>query len=110
MVQMRGITPESETRDIYRKIIANNIANANTPGFKKDQQVFREYLTSYEKQPTTLEVPKVPASINSFYPLNGGDKSYVDVSGTSTSFSQGALKLTGNAMDLGIEGDAFFEV
>ena len=90
--------------------IANNIANANTPGFKKDKQLFKEYLTSYEKQPEVLEVPKVPASIESFYPLNGGDKSYVDVSGTTTSFSQGALKLTGNSLDLGIEGDAFFEV
>lgn len=90
--------------------IANNIANANTPGFKTDKQLFKEYLTAYEKQPTTLEVPKVPASINSFYPLNGGDKAYVDVSGTSTNYEQGALKLTGNPFDLGIEGDAFFEV
>lgn len=90
--------------------IANNIANANTPGFKKDQQLFKEYLTAYEKQPQVLEVPKVPASIESFYPLNGGDKSYADISGTSTSFMQGALKLTGNPLDLGIEGDAFFEV
>ncbi len=90
--------------------IANNIANANTPGFKKDQQLFKEYLTSYEKQPTVLETPKVPASIESFYPINGGDKSYVDLDGTSTSFAQGALKLTGNPLDMGLEGDAFFEV
>ena len=90
--------------------IANNIANANTPGFKRDEQLFKEYLTSYEKQPQVIEAPKIAASIDSFYPINGGDKSYVDVSGTSTSFSQGAMKLTGNPMDLGIEGDAFFEV
>lgn len=90
--------------------IANNIANASTPGFKKDKQLFREYLTAYERQPTTLEVPKVPASIESFYPLNGGDKSFVDVSGTSTDFQQGPLKLTDNPLDLAIEGDAFFEV
>ena len=90
--------------------IANNIANANTPGFKKDKQIFKEYLTAYEKQPEVIESPKVPASINSFYPINGGDKSFVDVSGTSTSFEQGALKVTGNNMDLAIEGDAFFEV
>jgi flagellar basal-body rod protein FlgF len=90
--------------------IANNIANANTPGFKKDQQIFKEYLTSYERQPEVIEAPKVPSSIDSFYPINGGDKSYVDINGTSTSFSQGALKLTGNPMDLGAEGDVFFEV
>lgn len=90
--------------------IANNIANANTPGFKRDQQIFKEYLTAYEKQPEVIESPKIPASIDSFYPINGGDKSFVDVNGTSTSFSQGALKVTGNAMDLGLEGDAFLEV
>lgn len=90
--------------------IANNIANANTAGFKKDQQLFKEYLTSYEKQPLALEVPKVPASIDSFYPLNGGDKAYVDINGTSTSYEQGAMKVTGNPLDLGIEGRAFFEV
>ena len=90
--------------------ITNNIANANTPGFKGDQKIFREYLTAYEKIPEVIEAPKVPASINSFYPLNGGDKSYVDVDGISTNFGQGALKLTGNPLDIGIEGDAFFEV
>ena len=57
-----------------------------------------------------MEVPKVPASVESFYPLNGGDKSFVDTAGTSTIFSQGPLKLTDNLLDLGIEGDAFFEV
>jgi flagellar basal-body rod protein FlgF len=88
--------------------IANNIANANTPGFKRDQQLFKEYLTAYEKQPTALEVPKVPASIDSFYPLNGGDKSFVDLNGTATSFAQGAMKVTGNPLDLGLEGDGFF--
>jgi flagellar basal-body rod protein FlgF len=90
--------------------IANNIANANTAGFKRDTQLFKEYLTAYEKQPEVIEAPKVPSSIESFYPLNGGDKSFVDVNGTATSFAQGALKLSGNPMDLGIEGDAFFEV
>lgn len=29
--------------------IANNVANANTPGFKKDRMVFKEYLTALEK-------------------------------------------------------------
>jgi len=90
--------------------IANNLANAKTPGFKEDRQLFQEYLTTYERQPGVLEVPKVPASINSFYPLNGGDKSFVDSAGTTTIFSQGPLKLTDNRMDIGIEGDAFFQI
>ncbi len=90
--------------------ISNNLANANTPGFKRDQLVFQEYLTSYEKAPDMLRVPRVPASVESFYDMNGGDKSYVDVSGSYTDFSQGVLKSTGNALDLAVEGDGVFEI
>lgn len=90
--------------------IANNLANVNTPGFKRDGQLFREYLTSYEKEPGTITVPRIPASIESFYDLQGGDKSYVEANGSYTDFSQGALKQTGNQLDLAIEGDGFFEV
>ncbi len=90
--------------------IANNLANANTTAFKKDRQIFNEYLTAYEKMPDTMEVPRVPASVESFYDMNGGDKSYVDSAGTYTNFSQGLLKNTGSTLDLAIEGKGFFEV
>lgn len=90
--------------------IANNIANVNTPGFKKDKQVFEEYLTANEKPPALMNVPKVPASIESFYDMQGGDKSFVDTRGTFTDYSQGSLKPTGNRMDVAIEGRGFFEV
>lgn len=90
--------------------IANNIANSSTPAFKRDSQVFKEYLTAYEKVPNVIQVPKVPASIESFYDTQGGDKSYVDSAGTFTDFTQGVLKLTGNPLDLGLEGNGFFEV
>lgn len=90
--------------------IANNLANVNTPGFKRDSQLFREYLASYEKEPPTITVPRVPASIESFYDMQGGDKGYVDLDGTSTDFSQGSIKSTGNNLDVAIEGEGFFEV
>lgn len=90
--------------------IANNIANVNTPGFKKDQQVFKEYLSSYEKAPAVLQTHRIPASIESFYDMQGGDRGYVDASGTYTNFSQGGLKKTGNPLDIAIEGEGFFEV
>lgn len=90
--------------------IANNLANVNTPAFKRDSQLFREYLTSYEKEPGTITVPRVPASIESFYDMQGGDKSYVDLDGTSTDFSQGSIRSTGNPLDVAIEGDGFFEI
>ncbi|MBL7545744.1 MAG: flagellar basal-body rod protein FlgF [Bdellovibrionaceae bacterium] len=90
--------------------IANNIANVNTPGFKRDTQVFNEYLTANEKEQTGMPVPRIPSSIESFYDMQGGDKSFVDSKGTFTDFSQGSLKHTGNPLDLAIDGAGFFEV
>ncbi len=90
--------------------IANNIANVNTPGFKRDQQVFSEYLTANEKDPTTVPIPRDVAAIESFYDMQGGDKSYVHEKGTYTDFSQGSLKRTGGKLDLAIDGPGFFEV
>lgn len=90
--------------------IANNIANVNTTGFKRDQQTFGEYLTALEKEPQVIQVPRVPASIESFYDMNGGDKGFVDATGTYTNFEQGSLKHTGGKLDLAIDGAGFFEV
>lgn len=101
-----GAVAQSEKLDT----IANNMANVNTPAYKKDQQVFQEYLTSYEKQQDVIEAPKVPAEIESFYNMNGGDKSYVDVAGTYVNFRQGQMKPTNNKLDVGVEGKGFFEV
>lgn len=90
--------------------ISNNIANANTPSFKRDDVVFQEYLTANEKEQQFMNVPKVPGTIESFYHMQGGDKSFVDVKGTYTDFSQGSFKQTGNPLDVGIDGKGFFEV
>lgn len=90
--------------------IANNIANVNTTGFKRDQQTFSEYLTAAEKEPEVIQVPRVPASVESFYDINGGDKGFVDSSGTYTNFEQGSLKFTGGKLDVAIDGKGFFEV
>jgi flagellar basal-body rod protein FlgF len=90
--------------------IANNIANVNTAGFKRDQQTFGEYLTAFEKEQQVIQVPRVPASIESFYDMNGGDKGFVDSTGTYTNFEQGSLKSTGGKLDVALDGSGFFEI
>lgn len=90
--------------------IANNIANVNTTAFKKDEQTFGEYLTAIEKNPEVIQVPKIPASIASFYDNNGTDKSFVDSTGTFTNFEQGSLKHTGGKLDIALDGEGFFEI
>lgn len=90
--------------------IANNLANVNTTGFKKDRQVFSEYLSSYEKPDNSIMVPRIPASIESFYDMQGGDNAYVNPAGTYTNFEQGLIKSTGSPLDMALEGKGFFEV
>lgn len=90
--------------------IANNLANVNTNSFKKDRQVFSEYLSTLERPNDVNSVPKVPASIESFYNMEGTDNAYVNPAGTFTNFEQGGLRPTGGPMDLALDGKGFFEV
>lgn len=90
--------------------IANNIANVNTTGFKKDQQTFGEYLTSIEKNPEMLGAPRNPASMEIPNLINGTDKSFVDSKGTYTNFEQGSLKHTAGKLDVAFDGEGFFEI
>ena len=76
--------------------IANNIANANTTGFKANKQVFNEYLTNLEKDDGTFQFHQFPASEQSFHDIKAYDRSYVDANATYTNIEQGALQNTNN--------------
>ena len=92
------------------ELIANNLANANTPGFKRDTGTFNEYLTEL-RRPDTVE--GLQREIGQAALLEGrpqGDKSFVEMDGIYTSFNQGALKRTNIPLDLALEGKGFFEV
>jgi flagellar basal-body rod protein FlgF len=77
-------------------IVANNIANLNTTGFKADGAVFSEYLSS-------------GAATDSF---GGADRrmSFVQDRSTWHDMSQGARHMTGSPLDVSIDGDAFLVV
>jgi flagellar basal-body rod protein FlgF/flagellar basal-body rod protein FlgG len=77
-------------------VVANNIANVNTTGYKAGNTVFHEFL-----------MPGVRA--NQF---RGGDRlvSFVHDRATWTDFSQGAVQPTGNPLDVAISGNAFLTV
>ncbi len=100
----------AKAQTLKLETIANNLANVNTTAFKKDQQVFKEYLTAKEKDSEVIKVPRVPASVESMYDMQGGDKSYVDTAGSFTDFSQGNLRGTGNPLDVAVDGKGFFEI
>jgi flagellar basal-body rod protein FlgF len=77
-------------------IVANNIANLNTTGFKADGAVFSEYLGA-------------GASSGSFV---AGDRrvSFVQDRATWHDMSAGPLQQTGNPLDVAIDGAAFLVV
>ena len=90
--------------------IANNVANANTPGFKKEQVVFKEYLAALEKGDTQIELPQKEWKPEDFYRSYNAEDSFVKVDGSYTLHEQGQLSPTGNAFDNALNGPGFFEV
>jgi flagellar basal-body rod protein FlgF len=73
-------------------VVANNIANMNTTGFKADGSLFEEYLNS-----TGAGTPGAPIS-------------FVRDRATWTDMSHGPIERTGNPLDVAINGDGFFAV
>ena len=82
------------------EVLANNLANVDTTGFKRDLAICQARLT--EANVLGQDFPG-SRSIND---LSGG----VQVAGTTTDFSMGPLKVTGQKTDLAIKGDGFFVV
>lgn len=91
--------------------IANNVANANTPGFKKDQVVFKEYLAALEKpEQQGVDLPQKEWKPEDFYRSYNAEDSFVKVDGTYTIHEQGQLTPTGNYFDNALSGPGFIEV
>lgn len=85
-------------------VIANNLANVNTTGFKKSRLNFQDMMYQRLKQPGTpnAQGAQIPIGVE----IGHGTK----VSATQKIFSKGSLQNTGNSLDLLIEGDGFFQV
>ena len=92
------------------ELIANNLANANTPGFKRDTGTFNEYLTEFRRSDDVEGLPReiTAATLQDGRPQ--GDKSFVEMDGIYTHYGQGSLRRTNAPLDLALEGKGFFEV
>ena len=84
-------------------VTGNNIANANTVGFKASNTVFQDTLSQMLSGATGEGAMR--GGIN---PTQVGLG--VQLAATSTNFSQGAAQTTGRTTDLMIQGDGFFVV
>lgn len=90
--------------------IANNVANANTPGFKKDRLVFKEYLTALDKGVEDINLPTRQWKPKDFYHTQGAQNAMVKIDGTFTDHSQGQLTYSKNPLDIALQGPGFFEI
>jgi flagellar basal-body rod protein FlgG len=90
--------------------IANNLANADTPAFKKDVTTFKEYLATIEREHAPGDIPRSPIKDKDLYPLDGRDQSFVVVDGTHAIHKQGPLRVTQRQLDVALEGPGFLEV
>jgi len=75
-------------------VVANNLANMSTHGYKSGQMMFVEHLTK-SKGGEGLLTPKL---------------SYVRDIATMTDTKPGAIEHTGNPLDIAIQGDGYFVV
>lgn len=72
------------------EVTANNMANMNTPGFKSQNILFKEYLNKPQE--------------------NGERISQVEDVGTYRDLAQGTLSQTANKLDFAIQGEGYFTI
>lgn len=87
-----------------QNVISNNLANANTVGFKSDNLVFKQFkdamIYNYDKSVNGKNGKQIL----------GGLSQGVFIDDTYSEFTQGSIDDTGKETDFAIEGNGFFLV
>jgi len=93
-----------EAQQLNMDVIANNLANVNTAGFKKSRADFQDllYQTIRNAGGTTSSGTEVPTGIQ----VGLGSRT----AAVQKIFTPGDITQTGNELDIAIEGPGFFQV
>lgn len=99
-ISKTGIDAQQTQMDV----IANNLANVSTTGFKRSRAVFEDLLYQNVRQPgsQSSQQTQLPSGLQ----LGTGVRPVA----TERIFTQGNLQQTGNDKDVAIQGDGFFQV
>ncbi len=95
-VSADGVNAQSKRLEV----LSNNLANIDTTGFKRQFAVFQARYSE------AVEESFLSPGTGTIDDLNGG----VSLNATLTDFTSGKFKRTGDATDLAIAGDGFFQV
>jgi flagellar basal-body rod protein FlgG len=93
-----------QAQDAKLQAIANNLANVNTVGFKRDRAVFEDLFYQIERQPGAQSDDNTvsPGGVQ----LGNGTR----LVGTQKVFTTGNIQSTGQALDVAIVGSGFLQV
>lgn len=93
-----------EAQQTKMNVIANNLANVNTTGFKKGRASFESLIYQNIRQPgaQSTQNTQLPSGLM----LGTG----VKVGSTEKIFTQGNITQTGNNLDMAIQGQGFFQI
>ncbi|MEC4725926.1 flagellar basal-body rod protein FlgG [Shewanella sp. D64] len=99
-ISKTGLTAQ----DVKMTTIANNLANVNTTGFKRDRVAFNDLFYQTQRQPggQVDELNELPSGLQ----LGTGTR----VVGTQKIFTEGDMLTTNQQLDLAIEGQGFFQI
>ena len=92
-----------QAQDAKLQAIANNLANVNTVGFKRDRVVFEDLFYQVDKQPGAQTADN---TVSNGVQLGNG----VTVVGTQKLFTNGSIQTTGQSLDVAITGNGFIQV
>lgn len=90
--------------DTQLDVIANNLANSSTTGFKTQRVNFEDLMYDERRQPGTINSLGQTSTTGLYIGLG------TQVSNTQLNFTQGSLEQTTSDLDIAIEGDGFFKV
>jgi len=85
-------------------VIANNLANVSTNGFKRSRAVFEDLIYQTLRQPgaQSSQQTQIPTGLQ----IGTGAKPVA----TARIFTQGNLQKTDNTLDVAVQGNGFFQV
>jgi len=91
-------------------VVANNLANVDKTGYKKDIAVFKAFPDMLIRRQNESGLGVTPAGSYDSMPYVGKLGTGVEVNEVYTEFAQGSLQRTENSFDLALEGKGFFTV
>ncbi|HWR81833.1 MAG TPA: flagellar basal-body rod protein FlgG [Candidatus Deferrimicrobium sp.] len=101
---MRNAASGMVAQQMNVDIIANNLANVSTTGFKKSNVEFQDVLYQNIRRPGSASA--VGSQVPTGLAIGYGTR----VAATVRQFSEGTPSQTGNPLDLSISGDGFFQI